>query len=810
MTGSLLQDLRQGVRMLSKSPAFTAIAVLTLSLGIGANTAIFSVANSVLFRPLPYDDAGRLVIVTNQRGPNRRPISYARAAFIYERSGSFSGFSPFVTENFNLTGRGDPELLPAARVAWNFFAVLGVRPVVGRAFQREEDRPGARPVVIISDSLWKRRFGADPSAVGQTLALDSVESTIIGVLPVDFEFAPLGRSTDIWSTRTFETNSVSVQQSRAGATYLIAVARLKTGLALHQARAEMGVLDALYRRDHRDSSDADPRQSISLDPVQEIMVAPVRTAVLVLFGAVGLLLLIACANLASLLLSRSLARRKEIAIRSILGASRAGIIRQLLAESVLVAALSGGLGVALAGLTLRAVSRFLPGILPQINPIRAMDVQVLLFTLAVSFLTGILFGLAPALQLSNTDLQSVLRDEGRGVAGGRRRNVTRNLLVVGQIALSTTLVIAAGLLMRSFQRLENVSLGFNPDRVLLMNVSLPPARYSTPARISGFFERVLEQVDALPGVRSAAVSSALPLDATRYLPMLPQGQPEVPMPRRPVLSIQTISPSFFTAMGIPLVRGRLFTLRDNAGAPEVGIVNEVFARRYWPEESAIGKHILVANSLRPLEVVGVIGNVKNIGMGVITTPELYFPLAQRGAQSLNLVVRCVGDPRGLVASIRARILSIDQDQPVTNVRTMEEHLADSIAQDRLTTLLLGVFSLVAMVVATVGLYGLIAYSVAQRTQELGVRLALGAAPGKLMGSVLGQGLRLALTGVLLGVAAALVVTRFLRGLLYEVGATDAWTFAGSAMLFVAVALAATYVPARRAARLDPSDALRHD
>ncbi len=810
MLGRMFQDLRYAVRMLARSPAFTAVAVLTLSLGIGANTAIFSVANSVLFRPLPYRDPSRLLIVTNRRGPNRRSFSYGRAAFIDKHSNSFAGFAPFVTENFNLTGRGDPELLPSARVAWNFFDVLGVRPVLGRAFRIEEDQPGAQPVVVISDSLWKRRFGGDPYAIGQSLALDSIDTTIIGVMPVDFEFAPLGRATDIWSTRTFETNALSAQQARAGATYLIALARLKSSQPLDQARAEMRVLDALYRRDNATSSDADPQQGISLDPVQEIMVANVRTAVLVLFGAVGLVLLIACANLASLLLSRSLARRKEIAIRNILGASPAGIIRQLLAESVLIAMLGGGVGLALAGITTRAVSRLSPVILPRINPIHALDFQVILFTLAVSLITGILFGLAPALQLSNTDLQGVLRDEGRGVTGGKWRNLARNLLVVAQIALSMTLVISAGLLMHSFVRLQNVSVGFNPDHVLLMNLTLPPARYSSRAQISGFFDRVLEQVEALPGVRSAAVSSALPLSPTHYLSVLPEGHPEVPLPQRPLLSMQAISPSFFATMGIPLHRGRVFTPRDKDGAPPVGIVNAVFARRFWPNQDPVGKHVLLSSSPQPVEIVGVIGNVKNVRMAVITTPELYLPLTQRSAQSLNLIVRCDGDPLGLATPVRARILSIDPDQPVTNVRSMDQHLADSIAQNRWTTWLIVIFSSVAMLVATVGLYGLIAYSVAQRTQELGVRLALGAAPSRLMGSVIGHGLQLAVAGVLLGAAAAWVSTRALQSLLFEVGPTDPWTFLASALLFILVALAATYVPARRAADLDPADALRHD
>ncbi|MBZ5609111.1 MAG: ABC transporter permease [Acidobacteriia bacterium] len=806
-TATLLEDLHYSARMLARSPAFTIVAILTLSLGIGANTAIFSVANALLFQPLPYEDPSRLVIVTSARGPNRRPFSYNRAQFLASHGSSFAGFAPFVTENFNLTGGGDPELLPSARVAWNFFDVLGVHPLLGRAFQREEDQPGGRPVVLISDSLWKRRFGADPGVIGQSLTLDSTPASIIGVMPPDFEFAPLGRSIDLWSTRTYETNSVTRQQVGAGATYLIAVARIRPGLPLDQAQAEMRVLDARYRSENPGLADADPRQNISLNQVQDLMVAPVRRAVLVLFGAVALVLLIACANVASLLLSRAFARRKEIAIRTALGATRTGLIRQLLTESIFLALVSGGIGIALSAWSVRIMASLPPDTLPRINPVR-IDTRVLLFSLAASFLTGILFGLIPALQMSKTDVQGVLRDEGRGVAGGRLRQLTRSLLVVSQIAISMMLLIGAGLLMRSFVRLEQVPLGFNPDRLLLMNIALAPSRYSGAVQVNGFFARAIHEVASLPGVRSAAVSSALPLQPSRYASLLPEGQPYVAPAQRPLISIQSISPSFFETMGIPLLRGRAFSDRDTDGAPLVAIVNEVFARRYWPNEDAVGKHVVFGNLPKPIQIVGVTGNVKNVTLAVITTPEMYFPLAQRPSQSLNLVVRSSADPRALSTPVRSRILAIDQDQPVTNVRTMEQHLSGSIRQTRLTMLLLAVFSTVALLVATVGLYGLIGYSVAQRTQELGIRLALGAGPGQVLRLVLRQGLVLAILGVLLGLAGSLALTRGIQSLLYDVSPTDGWTFAACALAFIAIALAASYIPARRAARIDPIEALR--
>ena len=806
MTGLLLQDLRYGARLLGKTPSFTLIVIFTLALGIGANTAIFTIANALLFRPLPYEDPGRLVIVTNARGPNRRPFSHTRARFIQEHSRSLAGLAPFALENFNLTGKGEPELLPSARVGWNFFDVLGVRPRLGRGFRREEDLPGSQPVVIISDSLWKRRFGAAPHVTGQSLTLDSVDTTIIGVMPPDFEFAPLGRSTDIWSTRTFEMNSIS-GQIPPGTSYLIAIARIGAGVSLDQAQAEMGVLDAQYRRENQALADADPRQHIGLNPVQDLMVADVRNAVLILFGAVACVLLIACANVASLLLSRAVGRRKEIATRIALGASRTGIVRQLLTENIFIAAISGALGVLLGVAAVRAVNLLPPSTIPRINPIR-IDGEVLLFLLAVSLLTGLAFGLAPALQLSGTGVQGVLREEGRGVTGGRWRNLTRYALVASQVALSLVLLVGAALLMRSFQKLQNVTLGFNPDRMILMDVALPRTRYATDSQMAGFYYRCIDKFGQMPGIREVALSSALPLRPSRYAQILPEGQPEVPLAQRPLLSIQSISSSYFETMGIPLLHGRFFNSRDSENAPAVAIVNEVFARRYWPRESAVGKHVVVGPSNQRVEIVGVSGNVKNIRLAVITTPELYYPLAQKPARSMHLILRASVDPRALMNSARAQILTVDKDQSVTNVRTMEEFLGEAVAQNRLTMLVLSIFSGVALLVATVGLYGLVSYSVAQRTQELGIRLALGANPRNLLASVMLRGLLPALLGVLIGLGGSFGLTRLMSSLLYEISATDGWTFGICAALFLAIALVASYVPARRAAQVDAAEALR--
>ena len=805
MFARLIDDVRFGARWFAQSPAFTAIAILTLALGIGANTTIFSIANALLFRPLPYQDSGRLVIVTNAREDNRRPFSAIRARLLRDHSRSFSGFAPFAADSFNLTGRGDPQVLASARVAWNFFDVLGVHPVIGRAFHEDEDRPGAQPVAIISDSLWKERLGADPNVVGQFLTLDSVPTMVIGVMPPDFEFAPLGRSIDLWSTRAYETNSFSAQQAANGGTYLIAVARM--AVPLDQARAEMRVLDAQFLRENPGLADADPRRYTSLNPVQDLMVAPVRNAVLVLFCAVGCVLLIACANVASLLMARAVVRRKEIAIRTALGATRASLVSQLLTESVSLALIGGALGTALAAMSVRIFSSLPHSTLPRINPIR-IDFEVLAFTLAASLITGVLFGLAPAVQLSSTDVQTVLRDESRGSSGGRWRGIVRGLLVVSQIAVSMMLLIGAGLLMRSFIQLQHVPLGFNPDRLLLMNISLPPTRYSSSTQIEGFFDGALKQISSLPGVRSAAISSGIPLRPWRYTSVLPEGQPDVPLAQRASLSIQVITPGYFETMGIPVLSGRTFTERDSAGAPRVVMINQVMAQRYWPNRDPIGKHLVIGASSRSWQIVGVTGSVKNIRLAVINTPEIFYPIRQVAPQSANMIVRSNVNPLSLAPAVRSLVRAIDPDQPVTEIRTMEEHLAGSVSQTRLTTMLLAVFSLIALIVAMVGLYGLISYSVAQRTQELGIRLALGAGRGAVLRLVMRQGLILAVSGVILGVGGSYGLTRLMRSLLYGVSATDVWTFTICALLFIAIALLASFVPARRASQLDPAEALR--
>jgi predicted permease len=802
--------------MLSKSPGFALVAIVTLALGIGANTAIFSVANALLLRPLPYAHPERLVLVYAAKPDAPRaiqPFSFPRATFLSEKSRAFSGFAPFTNENFNLTGIGDPEQLSAARVSWNFFAVLGVRPALGRAFLPEEDRPGAKAVCLISHALWTRAFAARADIAGQNITLDATPYTIIGVLPHGFHFAPLGAGVDLWAPRVFDLNITTPAQIRGGVGFLSAVARLAPGGSAGQAEAEMAVLDRQYKRENPRMPDADPAQTMRARDLQEQTVSNVRTAVLILCGAVGLLLLIACANVAALLLSRALARRKEMAIRAALGARRAALIGQLLTESVLLALAGGALGIALSAWGTHALAALGQGNLPRVEEI-GIDWRVMAFTAGLSLVTGVLFGLLPAMQLSRQDLNPVLRSEGRGSAGSRRRNRLRGALLVAQVALSMVLLVGAGLLIRSFLRLRNVSAGFDARNVLTMKIALPPARYPKGPQMAAFYDQVVKQVSVVPGVQSTAVCSALPVRPVRFSPVLVEGQPnfstETPLAARPILAIQMVSPAYFRTLRVSLREGREFTEGDSAEEPLVAMVNETLVRRYWPRDNPIGKHLLLGRMVRPTEVVGVAADVNNLSLAAAPEAEVYVPFPQRPWASMNLILRTAGDPHNWAAAARAAVAAVDRDQPVTGVNTMEEVLATSTAQQRFSVFLLGVFSMTALLLAAVGLYGAIAYSVAERTQEMGIRIALGAATGDILRMIVGQGLTLTLAGLAIGTMAALAVTRLMSGLLFQVSAADPASFAASALLFAAIAALASYLPARRATRVDPTEALRYE
>ncbi|MBV9506863.1 MAG: ABC transporter permease [Acidobacteriia bacterium] len=806
---SLPQDIRHAVRLLAKAPGFTAVAVLTLALGIGANSAIFSVINALLLRPLPFLEPERLVLISGQAENDTRdarPLSWTRFQFVRDHSSSLSGVSAFVSEAFNLTGRGDPEQVSAARVSWNFFQTLGVRPMPGRAFFEAEDKPGGDTVVLLTDSFWRRRFAADPAAVGSHLTLDQRDYTVIGILPASFRFDPFGQDLGLVAPRVFELNIATPQQVYAGAGFLNYVARLRPGISLRQAQAEMETLAAQYRRENPGFPDTHPSFVIHVGNLRDEMVANSRRAILIVFGAVALVLLIACGNVASLLLSRAIGRKREIAVRTAVGASRGSVIRQLLTESVLLSLAAGVLGAIAGSWGTRLLTSMAADILPRAREIHT-DFMVLAFTMGISLLSGILFGLAPALQLSRPDLNSVLRAEGRGTSAGHRSHMLRNLMVVSQVALSTVLLMGAGLLLRNFRQLS-LRPGFEPNHLLTMNIALPTSRYSKGTQMAAFFDQLVKDVRALPGVRGAAVTSALPVNATRFSPALPEGRPLVPLAERPVLNIQMFSPGFVETMRVPLLHGREFTEHDGERDPRVVMVNEALVRRFWPNENPIGKRILVGRDVNPMQVVGVTGDIRNVSLSADAQPEVYLSFAQRPWASMNLVVRTEGDPKNAIATIRSAVMALDRDQPVTFVKSMDDVLEEAAAQPRLITSLLGALAAAAVLLALVGIYGVIAYSVAQRTQEMGIRIALGAGSEDILRLVVLEGLALAGAGIGIGLAASFAATRLLTSLLYHVSATDPLTFAGGTVLFLIVALAATLLPARRAMRVDPAVALR--
>ncbi len=800
-------DVRPAFRMLAKNPGFTCIVVLTLALGIGANTAIFTIANALLLRSLPYQDPDRLVLVSAPPSNERAETGWLSLPFfevLRDRARSFSGLAAATFETFSLTGHGDPEQIYAARTSWNFFDVIGVRPIAGRTFTRDEDQRGGAPVVLISYELWNRLFAGDPAAIGKNLTLETRDYTIIGVLPPRFQFSLVGTKVDIWAPRVFEMSLVTPARVAAGGRYFQVVGRLAPGVSKQQARAESQVLFQQYMRDHPGNFDATIDLAMQIGNLQDRMVANVRPAILILWAAVGFVLLIACANVAGLLLSRALGRRKEFAVRTALGGSRAVLIRQLLTESVLIGLISGVFGIAIGAAGTRLLATFGQRTLPGTANV-TMDAGVLVFTLLISIAAGILFGLAPSLQLSKPDLNTMLRDEGRGTAGHRRRSRARSVLVVAQVALSTILLIGSGLLIRSFVRLRAVDPGFEPKNLLTMEISL---RKFTGAQSVAFYTPVLERIDALPGVVASAISTALPPTGTHQTPVLAEGYPAVALGKRPIVNIQQTSPNYPKSLGIPMIAGRAFTDHDDAQAPKVAMINQAFARRFWAKENPIGKRVWVGNLPNPVEVAGVLGDVRNSSLAEAPAPEIFLPFPQLPWSFLCLSVRTSVEPHSLISAVRREIAAVDRDQPVIEIHTGEELLEASQGQTRFMMFLLGVFSMTAFVLAVIGIYGVIAYAVAQRTQELGIRMALGAARGDILRLILGNGLALTGVGIALGLAGSFGVMRWIRAMLYETSASDPVTLIGSAALFVAVAMIASYVPARRAVRIDPTVALR--
>ena len=816
---TLFQDLRYAFRMLLKRPGFTAVAVLALALGIGANSAIFSVVNGVVLRRLPYKDPDRLMMVWSRRpllqalaGSQEFPVSAADFTDWRDQNQVFEQIAAFHSQPFNITGAGEPEFLGGVRASANLFSLLGVEAKLGRTFLAEEDQPGAGRVVLISHGLWERRFGSDPQIIGQKLTLNDEPYTAVGVMPRGFQFPRKGempagyqfpRQADLYTPLAWTPDQIG----NRGRNFLAVIARLKPEVRVAQASADM---DAIAQRLKQQYPQFNSNKEAFIVPLHQQVVGRVRTALLVLLGAVGFVLVIACANVANLLLARAASRQKEIAIRTALGASRSRVVRQLLTESVLLSLAGGTLGLLLSMWGVDLLLAISPANLPRVDAI-SVDGRVLGFTLAVSLLTGIIFGLVPAVQASKPDVNEALKEGGRASSVGHNR--FRSVLVVSEVALSLVLLIGAGLMIRSFVHLLNSSPGLNPENVLTLDVGLPRTKYSAPQQVA-FFQQVIERLRSLPGVQSAGAVYPLPLSgAEEGMGFGIEGRAALAPGEVYNAGPRWVSPDYFNVMGIPLLRGRELTERDGSDTPRVLVINEAMAARYFPDEDPIGKRVAfdqVNNAPNWREIVGVIGDVKHSALDSDPKPEMYFPFPQFPIFFMTFVVRTSGDPLNLVAAARSEVLAVEKNQPISNVHTMEELLSNSIAQRRFNMLLLSIFAGVALLLATVGIYGVMSYSVAQRTHELGVRMALGAQTSHVLALVVKQGMTLALAGVGIGLAAAFALTRILASLLYGVSATDPLTFSVIALLLASVALLACYLPARRATKVDPIVALRYE
>ncbi|HXU39692.1 MAG TPA: ABC transporter permease [Blastocatellia bacterium] len=798
---TFFHDMRYGVRMLLKNPGFAVVAIIALALGIGANAAIFSVVNTVLLRSLPYPDPDRLMVLRETKLPQFPEFSISPGNFLdwQKQNTVFEKLAAIQSSAYNFTSDAtDPERLRGARVSAGLFEMLGATPARGRTFRDDEDQPGQN-LAILSSALWKRRFSADPNIVGQSILLSATSYTVIGVMPPSFQFPD--RDTELWTPIGFS----AAQAQQHGAHYLSVIGRLNPGVTLAQAGAEMSAIAGRLAEQY---SGSNAGWDVNIVPMQEYDVRDIKPALLILLGAVALVLLIACANVANLLLARATARQKEIAIRTALGASRWRVVRQLLTESVLLALAGGAVGLLLALWGTDLLLALAPEDLPRVKDV-ALDGRVIAFTLSVTLLTGIIFGLAPAWQASRPNLNETLKEGGRGTTGGHHR--VRGSLVVTEVALALVLLVGAGLLIRSFYRLQQVNPGFNTKNAMAVTVSLPGKKYAQPDQLAAFYTQLIEKVASLPGVVATGASQTLPIQGDYLLGFNIQGRPPAAPGEDKSTNYYAVTPDYFKSMGIPLIRGRVFTDQDRKDSPRVAIINEEMAKRYFPDEDPIGKGINVTNGPETFrEIVGIVGDVKQYGLAQPTTLQTYEPFSQNPFSGMTLVVRSENNPAGLTSAIRTQVLSIDKDQPIARTRTLEQLVSDSVAQQRFAMLLLGTFGAVALVLAAVGLYGVMSYAVTQRTHELGIRMALGASTGNVLKLVVGQGMVLALVGVGIGLGAALALTRLMSNLLFATGAADPVTFVGISLLLAGVALGACLVPARRAIKVDPMIALRYE
>jgi len=806
--GGFLNDVRYSIRMMLKNRGVTFIAVFALALGIGANTSIFSVVNAVLLRPLPYEKPEQLVqIWGTQPQLDKAPTSPASFLDWRAQNKVFEGMAAYTSRSFNLTGGDAPERIISSRVSSDLFQLLGVRPALGRSFLVEEDQPGSNQVVVISHGLWRRRFGADPNIAGKTIALNDQKFTVVGVMPSGFSFP--GARTELWTPIAFS----HAERKTRDTNFISVVARLKPGVTLAGAQAEM---DGIARQQRQQYPEQYEGIGVKLISLNEQIVGNVQQVLFVLLGVVGFVLLIACANVANLLLARAAARQKEIAIRNALGASRMRVVRQLLTESLLLALLGGAFGFLLAWWGLDLLVALKPANIPRLTQI-GIDRWVFAFTFLLSLLTGLIFGLIPAWQTSNANVNDTLKESGRSATGGGNRQRVRNLLVVSEVALSLVLLVGAGLMIKSFVRLLEVDPGFDPDNVLTMSLALPVSKYAGGEQQAAFFQQTLERIKSLPGVQFAGVTTDLPLYGGSSTGFEVEGRAPSAPGGKPLTDYHSISPDYFRALGIRLVKGRQFTERDTKDAPGVVVINETLAKQFFGAEDPIGRRLGLSGPTDWREIVGVVDDVRNYGLDADVKPEAYMPYLQNApgylagtSSGMSLVVRAASDPSGLTAAIRSSVQAVDKDQPVYNIQTMEQFLAESIAQRRFNVLLLSVFAALALILAAVGIYGVMSYSVTQRTHEIGIRMALGAQGRDVLRLVVGQGLVLCLIGVGVGLLAAFVLTRFLASLLYGVSAIDFATYTAVSLLITVVAFLASYIPARRAARIDPMIALRYE
>ncbi len=813
---TFLQDVRYGLRMLGRSPGFTSVVILVLALGIGANSAIFSLVNAMLLRPLPYEESNRLMFLTEwSQQVQNMSFSFANYFDVRDQNKVFVHTGAFRGQNLVLTGTGEPERLQGRQVTWGFFPTVRVRPVLGRVFTAEEDRPSAERVAVLSENFWARRFARDRSVINRVLTLNNEPYTVIGVLSSNFHGT--FRQVDVWVSMGRHEDTMGGAKNRGNHPGVYVVGRLKPGVTLEQARADVVGIAQRLAEQYPDTS---ARQSMTVRPLLEAVVGPVKPAVLVLLGAVVFVLLIACSNVANLLLARGAARQREIAVRAALGAGRWRLVRQLLTESVLLSFAGGGAGLLVAYAGMKGLIAISPPNTPRMDEV-ALDATVLAFTAGISVLTGLLFGLVPALQVSRTETAETLKEGGRGRSASVARHRARNILVVSEVSLALILLVGAGLMLRSFRNVVLADPGFNSEGVLTMSVPLPQAKYEDPAKVRNFITQLLENVKGQTGVQT--VATALPLLGGWQSSFSVYGKPEPPPGQQPSADITRISPAYFQVMQIRLLKGRTFDDRDTNTAPPVCIVDETFASTHWPGEDPLGKQVRFGRpganrSGRPPEplmtVVGVVAHVKHYGVDQDSRVELYLPYQQSSIGSFSLLVRTSGEPAAVTSAARQAVRSLDSDVPIFSIRTLDEIVEGLTATKRLSAMLLGVFAALALVLAAVGIYGVMSYSVTERTHEIGIRMALGARPRDVFRLVVGQGMWMAGIGLVLGLAGAFGLTRLigsaLAAILFRVSATDPPTYSVVPLLLAVVALLASYIPARRATRVDPMVALRYE